>query len=56
MKEAESARWDLACKGRNLVWKRKGNSQMENSVDCRVEYSAWMPFDLSDNLYYSLLF
>jgi hypothetical protein len=56
MKEAKTASWDLACKERYLVWKRKGSSQVENSDDCPVEYSAWMPFYLSDNLYYSLLF
>jgi hypothetical protein len=33
MKEAETAGWDLASKERYLVWKRKGSSQVENSVD-----------------------
>jgi len=56
MKEAETASCDLARKERYLVWKRKGSSQVENSDDCPVEYSAWMPFYLSDNLHYSLLF
>jgi hypothetical protein len=53
MKEAKTASWGLACKERYLVWK---SSQVENSIDCPVENSAWVPFYLSDILYYSLLF